>query len=380
MAKNVVILGGGTGGTMVANHLARTMRSEINRGEVSVTQITADADHVYQPSFLFTAINHARIEDYTRPQKSLLSPGVNLVVDPAAKIDTGANKVTTASGATFPYDKLVIATGAYPDFNSMPGLAEVADNFYTAEGTVKLREKLVNFTGGKIVITIDVPHKCPVAPLELVFMLDELYREKGIRENVDLLYTYPIGRLHSLEPVATWAQPEFEKRGINWECFCNVDSVDPQKKVVNTLEGSEIPFDILISIPAHKGAQVIIDSGIGDEGGFIPTDRHTLKANGHDNIYVLGDATNLPVSKAGSTAHYEADVVAENLISELRGLTPSHYYDGKVFCFVEAGLNKATYVSFSYTQPPAPTPATEMIHWFKLAFNEMYWLSARGIL
>ena len=365
---------------MVANHLARSMRKEISQGEVTVTQVTDNADHVYQPSFLFVSINHARVEDYTRPQKSLLAAGVNLVVDGATKINADTNTITLANGGSLPYDMLVIATGAYPNFDSLPGLAEAADNFYTAEGANKLRDKLINFTGGKIVITIDVPHKCPVAPLELIFMLDEMYRDKGIRDKVDLLYTYPIGRLHSLQPVADWAEPEFEARGINSEIFCNVESVDPKKKIVSTLEGSEIPYDILISIPAHRGAQVIADSGLGDEGGFIPTDRHSLKAEGYNNIYVLGDATNLPISKAGSTAHYEADVVAENIVSELRGIMPSHHYDGKVFCFVEAGLNSATYVSFSYAKPPAPTPPSEMIHWFKLAFNEMYWLSARGIL
>lgn len=380
LAKNVVVLGGGTGGTMVANHIARTMRNEIKRGEVSITQITDTPKHVYQPSFLFVAVNHARVEDYTREQKNLLSFGVNLLVEQATRVNAKENTITLASGKQVSYDILVIATGAYPDFDSVPGLAEAADNFYTKEGSEKLRDKIAAFEGGKIVITIDVPHKCPVAPLELIFMLDDLFKDRGIRDKVDLLYTYPIGRLHSLEPVANWASPEFEKRGIGSEVFFNVESVDPKKKVVNTVEGSEVPFDILISIPAHRGAKVIQDSGLGDEGGFIPTDRHSLKAQGYDNIYVLGDATNLPISKAGSTAHYEADVVAENVIAELRGLPATHHYDGKVFCFVEAGLDKATYVSFSYAKPPAPTPATEMIHWFKLAFNEMYWLSARGIL
>lgn len=380
MSKNVVIVGGGTGGTMVANHIARTMRTEIKRGDVTVTQITDQAQHVYQPSFLFVAVNHARVEDYTRSQKSLLSSGVKLLTDPASKIDPSSKTVTTTSGKTLSYDILVIATGCYPDFTTVPGLAEAADNFYTVEGAEKLRDKIVNFSGGKIVITVDVPHKCPVAPLELIFMLDDMFRERGMRDQVDLLYTYPIGRLHSLEPVANWAEPEFEERGINSETFFNVESVDPEKKIINTLEGSEVPFDILISIPAHRGAEVIQESALGDEGGFIPTDRHTLRAEGYENIYVLGDATNLPISKAGSTAHYEADVVAENVIAELRGLVPSHRYDGKVFCFVEAGLDKATYVSFSYSKPPKPTSPTEMIHWFKLAFNEMYWLSARGVL
>ena len=380
MAKKVVILGGGTGGTMVANHIARTMKEEIKRGEVSVTQVTNNPDHVYQPSFLFVSINHARVVDYTRKQKTLLSQGVELLIDPATSIDPKSNIVTTASGKALSYDILVIATGAYPDFNSVPGLAEAADNFYTAEGAEKLRDKLMTFEGGNIVFTVDVPHKCPVAPMELTFMLDDFFRKKGIRDKVDILYTYPIGRLHTLEPCANWAAPKFEERGIRSEVFFNVESVDPQKKTITTVEGSEVPFDILISIPAHKGAPVIQESGLGDEGGFIPTDRYTLKAEGHDNIYVLGDATNLPISKAGSTAHYEADVVSENIISELRGLPVSHYYDGKVFCFVEAGLNEATYITFNYNNPPKPVPSSEMIHWFKLAFNEMYWLSARGIL
>ncbi|HEY3374705.1 MAG TPA: FAD/NAD(P)-binding oxidoreductase [Candidatus Aquicultor sp.] len=380
MAKNIVIVGGGSGGTIVANHLAGELKQQISRGDTKVTLVTDTPNHVYQPSFLYITINQVRLEDYTRSEKSLLKPGVELLIDPAVKIDTAGHTVATAGGKTLPYDILVIATGSYLDPTTIPGLAEAADVFYTAEGAEKLRDKIVNFAGGTILMTVDVPHKCPAAPLELIFILDDFYRHMGIRDKVNLIYTYPIGRLHSLEPVANFAAPEFEKRGINSETFFNVESVDPQKKVVTSLEGSEVPFDVLISIPAHRGAHVVHDSGLGDEDGFIPTNRYTLKADGYDDIYVIGDATALPISKAGSTAHYQADVVTANIISQINGLPPSRFYDGKVACFVEMGLDKATFISFDYNNPPVPLPVSEMIHWFKLSFNEIYWLSQRGLL
>ncbi len=380
MAKNVVIIGGGSGGTIVANHLARELKTEILKGETKITLVTDTPYHIYQPSFLYVSINHARVNDYTRREAGLVKPEVELLLDPATKLDTGKNMVVTASGKSISYDIAIIATGSYPDLSTVPGLADGADTFYTAEGAEKLRDKLIHFSGGTILTTVDVPHKCPAAPLEFVFMIDDYFRKVGIRDKVNIIYTYPIGRLHALEPVATWALPEFEKRNIKSETFFNVESVDPQKKIVYSVEGSEVPYDILVSTPAHKGAQVVRDSGLGDEDGFIPTHRHTLKADGYDNIYVIGDATSLPISKAGSTAHYQADIVVENVISELRGLTPSRFYNGKVACFIEASLNDATFIWFTYEKPPAPLPANDMIHWYKLAFNEIYWLTERGVI
>lgn len=380
MSTHVVILGGGVGGTMVANHLVRSIPKEVRAGEVNVTLLSNEEQHTYQPGFLFMAFQEGRLEQYQRKEKMLLNPGVKLVFDNIVKIDRQTKRLYGEKGTVYTYDFLVLSTGSYPDFESVPGLAEGADNFYTALGAEKLGQKLAIFEGGKIVVTIDVPHKCPAAPLEMTLMLEDYFRIRGLRDKVDITYTYPIGRVHALQPIADWALQEFDSRRINYETFFNLSEVDPNKKTVTSMEGTELPYDLLIAIPTHRGAKVIRDSGLGDEQGFIPTDRHSLKMIGDDFIYVLGDATNLPISKAGSTAHYQADVVVENLISELNGLPARGHYDGKVFCFVESKMNEASYVEFSYTHPPIPAVPSEMLHWFKLAYNEMYWLSARGLL
>lgn len=379
MTRRIIILGGGVAGTMVANRLARSMEDEIYSGALEVTLIGDTDRHIYQPGFLFMAFNEGFLEQFTREEKYLLHPKINFIPDGAISIDIEGKKVITPKQA-FPYDFLVIATGSYPDMDSVPGLAAGGHTFYTPEGAERLRDEILNFQGGTIMVTIDVPHKCPVAPLEFIFMADDYYRDIGIRDKVRLKYTYPIGRVHSLEPVAKWAVKEFEKRGIEYEVFFNLEAVDPEKKIAYNMDGSEHPYDLLVAVPPHRGARVVRDAGLGDEDGFIPTDRYTLKMEGRDDVYVLGDATNLPVSKAGSTAHYEADVVVKNLISELQGLPPTHRYNGKAFCFIETGMNEATYITFNYKQPPRPVPPSEMLHWFKLSYNEMYWLSARGIL
>ncbi|MBE3599290.1 MAG: NAD(P)/FAD-dependent oxidoreductase [Limnochordaceae bacterium] len=365
---------------MVANHLARRFNGSLTGDRVEIVQITACTKHTYQPGFLFVALGDAPLEHFERDQASLLLPGIRLVVDPAESIDPQAGHVITESGAVYAYDYLIIATGSYPDPSAVPGLAQGAFGFYTAEDAVRLREALGRFEKGRIVLTVDVPHKCPVAPLEMVLSLDAYFRRMGRRHDVELVYTYPINRVHSLPQVAEWAQAEFERREIRWETFFNVDRVDPEQRVVYSAEGGEYPYDLLISVPPHRGAPVVAASGLGDEQGFVPTDRYTLRGAGLENVYVVGDATNLPVSKAGSTAHYEADIVADNVAAAITGEPALRRYDGKVFCFIEAGDDRGTYIEFSYTRPPRPAPASVMLHQFKMAYNEMYWLSARGVL
>lgn len=379
MSKRIVIVGGGVAGTIVANRLARSMVKDLYEGRVEIVLLTDTAEHNYQPGFLFVAFNQGSVEQFQREQKYLLHPRINLVIDEAKIIDIKGHKVVTEK-RSLDYDFLVIATGSYPDMHSVPGLAEAGHTFYTLEGAIKLREAMLNFQGGTLLLTIDVPHKCPVAPLEFIFMADDFYRERGIRDKVKLKYTYPIGRVHSMEVIADWAAQEFHRRGIEYEVFFNLERVDPEKKIAFNMDGTEHPFDLLVSVPAHRGAQVISASGLGDEDGFIPTDRHTLQMKGQDNIYVVGDATNLPVSKAGSTGHYEAEVVVKNIISQYKGIPVSHRYDGKAFCFIETGLKEATYITFDYHQPPQVMPPSQMLHWFKLSYNEIYWLAARGLL
>lgn len=379
MLKRIAILGGGVGGTTIANRLARQLSKEVGQKEIEILLISNTQKHIYQPGYLFVTFNEKELDHFVRHQNSLVHRNVTMVYDDVEKIDV-EKKELSGRKDRYNYDYLIIATGSYPYFSAVPGMEKVAYNFYTPEGAEKLRDRLLTFDHGKVMIVIDVPHKCPAAPLEVTLMLDDYFRRRGVRDKVEIMYTYPIGRLHSLQSVADWAQPEFEKRDIHYETYFNMETIDPQKKVVNTMDGSEHPFDLLIAIPVHKGAPVILNSGLGDELGFIPTDRHTLKMEGRDDVYVIGDATNLPISKAGSTAHYEAEVLTRNLVSRVRGLPETAMYDGKVACFLENSLGDASYITFDYNHPPKPAETSELIHWFKAMYNELYWLTARGLM
>jgi sulfide:quinone oxidoreductase len=348
-------------------------------GAVSVTMRGTTDQHMYQPGLLYVPFGRIREAELFRDQRKVLDRRVNFFVDPAKTIDIEKSQVNTEQGRTFKYDYLVIATGSRIMPQNIPGMKEAGHWFYDLDGARKLRDALNAFQGGKIVVNVNAPHKCPVAPLEITFMLHDFLKGRGLWEKTELTYTYPIGRLHALEPVAHWAKPEFDRIGVKYETFFNTESVDPEKKTLTSMEGSELPFDLLITIPPHQGQQVIDDSGLG-KGGWVPTNTKTLHREGSTNVFVVGDTTNIPISKAGSTAHFEADVLVDNLVSLVQENRWARDYDGKVFCFVETGLKSGTYVWFNYTTPPNPGPPSEMIHWFKLAYNRLYWLSARGLL
>jgi sulfide:quinone oxidoreductase len=375
----ILVVGGGMGGTILANNLARRLRAEMKSGKVRLEMLSASDKHAYLPGLLYVAVGRMTPDELYRDQASLLEPGIAFAVDPVEQFLLDKNQVKTKSGRIVDYDLLAIATGSrmFPD--SVPGLKENAEFFYTEESAVKMFNRLRQFQGGKIVIAMGVPHKCPMAPLEITFMLDDYFRERGIRDKVQLHYTYPVGRVHTLENVAKWAAPEMDRRGITYETLFNLKEVDGAKKMVRSEEGTETNYDLLISIPAHRGMEVIEQGKLG-QNGWIPTDRYTLKMEGRENVFVLGDTTNLPISKAGSTAHFEAEVVGENIAAMVKLGAPVRRYDGKVFCFIQAGSEKATYAMFNYTQPPDPREPTRAMHWFKLAYNKLYWVSARGLL
>jgi len=379
--KNIVIVGGGVAGTITANYLAMKLREEIREKNVSITLISDREKQLYEPGLLYLIFNRMEESEILKDVKYLLDPLIELKIARATKIDAEKSRVELENGEVVNYDYLVIATGSRVAPEEMPGLVEGGHWFYNLDGARRLREELARFKKGKVVVSVmGIPHKCPVAPIEVTFMLHEFFKIHGVRKDVELLYTYPINRVFTMEEVSDFVQKMFDERGINYKTFFNPVSIDPEKKVIETLEGEEETYDLLIAIPPHKGSQVIIDSGLGDRDGWVPTDRYTLKAEGLENVYVVGDATNLPVSKAGSVAHFEAEVVAENIAAEIKGLPPTARYFGKAMCFIETGFSEATYIWFDYETPPKFVKPNKFIHWMKLAYNRMYWLTARGML
>jgi sulfide:quinone oxidoreductase len=375
----ILIVGGGTGGTILANNLARRLASEIRAGTVRLTLLSDSDKHMYQPGLLYVAFGQMTPDQLYRDEASLLEPCVDFRVDPVTEFHLDRNEVRTKSGKVYGYDILVIATGARIVPQEVPGLSEGSENFYTEEGAVRLHRRLMEFQGGTVAMVVSLPHKCPVAPVEAMFLLHDFFKARGIRDKVKLKYNYPVNHVHATANVARWAKPEFDKAGIEYETLFNVKEVDPVKKVVYSEEGTECKYDLLIAIPPHRGMEIVEQNKLG-QGGWIPTDRFKLTMNGHDNVYVIGDATNIPVSKTGSAAHFEAEVVAENIASVIKTGVPVRQYDGRVYCFIEAGYDRATYNAFDYVNLPDLKPPSKSIHWFKMAYNQMYWTTVRGLL
>ena len=377
--KKILIVGGGTAGTILGNNLARRLAGEIRAGQVRIIMLSASDKHMYQPGLLYVAFGKMAPSELYVDQAGLLEKSIEFHVDPVEEFNLDANKVRTKSGKTFDYDYMAICTGSRPDLASVPGLMENAHHVYTEEAAMKTFKALSDFQGGKVAIVTGVPHKCPMVPLEVTFMMYDYFKDRGILDKVEFYYTYPIGRIHSLENVAKWAVGEFDRMGIKYETLFNAKQVDGAKKQVLSEEGTTVDYDLLIAVPPHKGMEVIEQNKLG-AGGWIPTNRATLGMEGRNNVFILGDTTNIPISKAGSTAHYEAEALGDNLAALVTHGRLVREYEGKVFCFIEAGKDRATYASFDYKNPPQPMPPTKVIHWFKLAYNKLYWNSVRGLL
>ncbi len=375
----ILIVGGGMGGTILANNLARRLKNELKTGKARITMLSASDKHMYQPGLLYVALGRMAVDELYRDQAGLLEPGIEFHVDPVEEFHLDKNQVKTKGGKTHSYDLIAIATGSRAVPEAIPGLAENSINVYTEAAALKFFKTISEFKGGRVVVVVGVPHKCPMIPPEITFTLYDYFKDRGLADKVSFHYTYPIGRLHSLEPVSNWMKGEFASRNISTETLFNIKEVDGAKKVVRSEEGSETKYDLLVAVPAHKGMEVVEKNNLG-KGGWIPVDKLRLTIEGHTNAFALGDTTNIPISKAGSTAHFEAEALAENLASIVKIGSPVRDYDGKVFCFIEAGKDRATYAMFNYNNPPDPKPPTKSVHWFKMAYNQLYWASARGLL
>jgi sulfide:quinone oxidoreductase len=369
MTAEVIILGGGVGGTIVANLVAKK-----SSGRAHVTVVDTTGIHVYQPGFLYVAVGKEQPSALQRPESQLLRQDVSLVVERATQVDPVARKVLLESGRTLPYDQLLLATGSRTVMDEVPG-ARDAHDFYTMDGAVRLFEALKVFEGGTIVIGVaGIPYKCPPAPVEFVFLLDDYLRARGIREKTQIKLLSPLNRAFTIEATSKLVQPILAERGIELTGFFNVETVDPIAKTVSSLEGETMGYDLLVLVPPHRGQRVIEDSALGDERGWVPVDKNTLKHTRLENIWAIGDTTNIPISKSGSVAHYEASVAADAIMASVNGeAPPKHIYDGKVMCFLETGQGQATTIKFDYDHPPvSPTPARRW-HWAKALFNKTYW-------
>jgi sulfide:quinone oxidoreductase len=376
--KRVLVLGGGVGGTLTANLVSRKLKKRIAAGEVEVTVVDSTGQHVYQPGFMYIAMGGERAKNLSRPERSLLDSRVNLVVATATNIDVEGQVVELDNGDRLTYDQLVLATGSRIVPERIEHFAEEAHHFYSAKAAAKLRKALDAFTGGKIIVGIaGMPYKCPPAPLEVSFLIESELRDRGLRDKTEMHYCSPIGRAFTIESVSEMATPILEEKGIELHTFFNVEEIDPAAKVVKSLEGEDLPYDLLILVPPHAGAQLVIDAGLASApGGWLPTDRHTLKVGDRPNVFALGDATDLPLSKAGSTAHFEAPVVAEQVAAAIEGRAPSGKhanYEGKVMCFFEVGDGKGTLLQFDYDHPPKPPKPGRVWHLGKIVFNKTYW-------
>lgn len=380
MRHRVVILGGGVGGTLLANLLAR----KLPRKQIEIALVDSSGQHLYQPGWLYLPFGEMKPEQLVRSERSLLSKRVALHVTAAEQIDPENQTVALADGATLGYDTLVIATGARLAPEVLPGFAESAQHFYSTEAALKLQEALRRFRGGKIVIGVaDLPYKCPPAPLEFAFLLEAYLQQHGRRKATALTYLSPIGRAFTIESVSEFVTPLLEQRGITLETFFNTESIDPEAKTLTSLEGETLPYDLLVLVPPHRGSKLVVDSGLGDEQGWLPTDKATLQSKAYPNIYGLGDATDLPVSKSGSAAHFEARVIAERIVSAIQAVPaqPEQTYDGHVMCFLETGHSMATQLVFDYQHPPHPPRPSPIYHYEKAAFNRAYWhLVPRGLV
>ncbi len=377
---NIVVVGGGTGGTLAANLLAKQLHAEIHAGKVRVYLVSGSRTHVFQPGYLQVAFKNQNPKEIIRDEETLVRDEVNRIGEDAEKLDLATKTVTLRSGDTLGYDYLIVATGSVPNPAAIPGLNEASLNFHTSpEESRRIWNAIQNFDGGHVVVGIaGVPHKCPPSPNEAAFLIDDYFRQRGIRDKVTLAFVTPYPRSYPAEPMSKVVEPRFQKRGIEVVTFFNVESVDPTKREMYSLEGELLSYDLLIMVPPHRGADVVVRSGIGDADGWIPTDKNTMRMVWSQNEYAIGDATNIPVSKTGVTAHLEAIVATSNIISSIHRAGRLYKYNGRINCPFEMGSGQASFVIGSYENPVKEIEPSRMKYAMKKAFARFYWKTLSG--
>ena len=386
--KRIVILGGGTGGTMMAVKLRRALDPD----DWSITVVDRDDRHIYQPGLLFIPFGMYTERDLYKPRSRFIPPGVTLTFGELDAIDPEANQVRMTDGRALDYDLLIVATGSRivpEEVEGMagPGWHEKVFDFYTPEGANALGYALQRFDGGRLAVQLtEMPIKCPVAPLEFVFLADWYLREHGLRDRTELTYVTSLDDAFTKPRAAAALRDLLAQKDIRVEPHFATGSVDGEAGVMKSWDEREVPFDLLVTVPIHRGSEVIARSGMGDDQDFLPTNPFTLQSRDWPNIFAIGDATNVPTSKAGSVAHFEAEVLLDNVMRWIGDREPMPVFDGHANCFIETGFGKAVLLDFNYDTEPLPGkfplpgigPLTllgesEANHWGKMAFRSVYW-------
>ncbi len=386
--KKLLILGAGTGGTIMANK----MRKVLDRSEWEITIVDQFKIHYYQPGFLFIPFGMYTKNDVIKPKNDFIPVGVNLIYQEIEKVEGEKNQVLLKDGTVLKYDYLIIATGTQIVPEETPGLKdklwhkEIFD-FYTIEGATALAGFFKTWKGGNLVLNIaENPIKCPVAPLEFVMFADAFFVERGMRDKVNITYVTPMSGAFTKPRASKMLGGLLKEKNINIIPDFYIERVDNDNKKIISYDEMEVPFDVLISIPVHMGSKMIERSGLGDDLDFVKTDKFTLRSQQFENIFVLGDAANIPTSKAGSVVHFSADIVYENLICAIEGRELSGKFDGHSNCYIETGHGKGALIDFNYDTEPLPgyfpfpglgpfglLKETRMNHYGKLLFRWIYW-------
>ncbi|GGB65296.1 oxidoreductase [Knoellia flava TL1] len=386
--RRLLVLGAGTAGTMVVNKLRRRLRAD----EWEITVVDRDDAHPYQPGYLFLPFGATAPEDLVRARHAFIPDGVELVLADVDRIDADENAVLLADGRRLSYDYLVIATGTTPRPDQTPGMLgkewrRSVFDFYTFDGARALAAALPAFDHGRLVVHItEMPIKCPVAPLEFAFLADAWLRQRGVRDRVEIVYATPLSEAFTQPVAAQHLGAMLEERKILLEPDFMIERVDDERKSIVSWDEREILFDLLVTVPLNMGDDVIARSGLGDELNYVPVDKGTLQSKAHANVFALGDASNIPASKAGSVAHFSVEIFVDNFLDLVAGRPMTRSFDGHANCFVESGDGKGLLIDFNYDTQPLPgryplpvvgplslLKESRANHLGKLAFRWVYW-------
>ncbi len=386
--RRLLVLGGGTAGTMIVNKLRR----ELSATEWDITVVDRDDEHRYQPGYLFMPFGTYTPDQVVKSRRAFIPDGVDLILAEVDLVDADANTVLLQDGRTLTYDYLVIATGTTPRPDQTPGMLgkqwrKSVFDFYSFDGARALADAMPAFDHGRLVVHItEMPIKCPVAPLEFAFLADSWLRERDIRDRVELVFVTPLSGAFTQPIASEHLGAMLEERKILVEPDFMIERVDNDTKAIVSYDEREVPFDLLVTIPLNMGADFVARSGLGDELNYVPVDKHTLQSTAHANVFAVGDASNIPASKAGSVAHFSVEIFVDNFLDHVEGRAMKGSFDGHANCFVESGNGKGLLIDFNYdTQPltgryPLPMlgpmsllKETRANHLGKLAFRWIYW-------